>query len=426
MKDVLTLILAGGKGTRLEPLTRDRAKPAVPFGGLYRIIDFTLSNCINSDLRRILVLTQYKARSLDRHIAAGWHFLPRELNEYIEVLPPQQRIDEHWYQGTADAIYQNIYTIEKADPRYILILAGDHIYKMDYGDMIRSHLERGADLTVGAIPRPLGEGPQFGAILVDEKDRITGFQEKPANPTPIPSDPEHFLASMGIYVFTTKVMYELLCQDATRTDSGHDFGKDIIPGMIPSHGVFVYRFRDENRKATPYWRDVGTLDAYYQANLDLIEVDPVLNLYDRDWPIHTHHPQLPPPKFVFCDDGYGDHVRRGEAHESMVCQGCILSGGRVRRSILSPNVRVNSYAQVDSSILLDGVEVGRHSRIRRAIIDKDVKIPPHTTIGYNVEHDRQRGFQLTEQGVVVIAKAELPETFAPQVRRNAAAAGSPG
>jgi glucose-1-phosphate adenylyltransferase len=418
VKDVLTLILAGGKGTRLEPLTRDRAKPAVPFGGLYRIIDFTLSNCINSELRKVLVLTQYKARSLDRHLAAGWSFLSRELDEYIEVLPPQQRIDEHWYQGTADAIYQNIYTIEKADPKYVLILAGDHIYKMDYGDMIASHVQRGADLTVGCIPVPLRDSIHFGTMKVDEQDRIQQFREKVPDPDPLPGDPQHCLGSMGIYVFTARLMYELLCQDATRSDSEHDFGKNIIPGMIPTHKVFAFRFRDKNRKAVPYWRDVGTLDAYYQANMDLIEVDPVLNLYDHEWPIRTYQPQLPPPKFVFRDEGPGDHQRRGEAHDSMVCQGCILSGGHVRRSILAPNVRVNSFATVDSSILFDGVDVGRHSRIRRAIIDKDVQIPAHATIGYNLDHDRQRGFLVTEQGVVVIAKAELPETFAPGAVRK--------
>lgn len=412
MKDVLTLILAGGKGTRLEPLTRDRAKPAVPFGGLYRIIDFTLSNCINSDLRRMLVLTQYKARSLDRHIAAGWSFLPRELNEYIEVLPPQQRIDEHWYKGTADAIYQNIYSIEKADPKYVLILAGDHIYKMDYSAMIDSHLKRGADLTVGCLPVHVSQSIHFGAVQVDTEDRISGFLEKPKQAVPIPGDPEHFLASMGIYVFTARPMYELLCQDATRSESDHDFGKNIIPSIIDTHKVYAFRFLDKNRKATPYWRDVGTLDAYYQANMDLVDVDPVLNLYDRDWPIRTHQPQLPPPKFVFSDPGAGEGARRGEAHDSMVCQGCIISGGHVRRSVLSPNVRVNSYSYVESSILLDGVDVGRHCRIRRAIIDKDVKIPPHTTIGFNADHDRQRGFIVTEQGVIVIAKAEFPETFA--------------
>jgi len=411
VKDVLTLILAGGKGTRLEPLTRDRAKPAVPFGGLYRIIDFTLSNCINSDLRRILVLTQYKARSLDRHIGAGWSFLSRELNEYIEVLPPQQRIDEHWYKGTADAIYQNIYSIEKADPKYVLILAGDHIYKMDYAAMIDSHLKRGADLTVGCLPVHVSQSIHFGAVQVDAEDRIMGFQEKPKQAIPIPGDNEHFLASMGIYVFTARPMYELLCQDATRADSDHDFGRNIIPNIIDSHKVYAFRFLDKNRKATPYWRDVGTLDAYYQANMDLVDVDPVLNLYDQDWPIRTHQPQLPPPKFVFSDPGGGEGARRGEAHDSMVCQGCIISGGHVRRSVLSPNVRVNSYSYVESSILLDGVDVGRHCRIRRAIIDKDVKIPPHTTIGFNADHDRQRGFQMTDQGVIVIAKAEFPESF---------------
>ncbi len=414
MKDVLTLILAGGKGTRLEPLTRDRAKPAVPFGGLYRIIDFTLSNCINSNLRKILVLTQYKARSLDRHIATGWGFLSRELREYVEVLPPQQRIDEHWYKGTADAIYQNIYTIEKADPKYVLILAGDHIYKMDYGEMIRAHLQRGADLTVGCIPVPLRDAGHFGVMQVDDNDRIVGFQEKPRDATPMPDDSNHVLGSMGIYMFTARLMYELLCQDATRPDSDHDFGRNIIPSMIQTHRVFAFRFRDKNRKATPYWRDVGTLDAYFQANMDLIDIDPVLNLYDWEWPIRTYQPQLPPPKFVFRDQGVGEHVRRGEALDSMVCQGCIISGGHVARSILSPNVRVNSYTLVEDSIVFASVEIGRHCRIRKAIIDKEVKIPPNTPVGYDLEHDRQRGFTVTEQGVVVIAKAELPETFAPR------------
>jgi glucose-1-phosphate adenylyltransferase len=418
VKEVLTLILAGGKGTRLDPLTRDRAKPAVPFGGLYRIIDFTLSNCLNSNLRRILVLTQYKARSLDRHIAAGWGFLSRQLMEYIEVLPPQQRIDEHWYKGTADAIYQNIYSIEKADPRYVLILAGDHIYKMDYDDMIQAHIQNNADLTIGCIQAPLREAPSLGVLRVDEHNRVTAFQEKPKEAAPLPDQPEHCLASMGIYVFTARPMYELLCQDATQPSSDHDFGKNIIPAIMESHRVYAFRFRDKNRKATPYWRDVGTLDAYYQANMDLVEVDPVLNLYDREWPIRTYQPQLPPPKFVFFDEGAGEQARRGEAHDSMVCQGCIISGGHVRRSILSPNVRVNSFSLVENSILFDGVDVGRHCRIRRAIIDKEVRIPPHTTIGYDSENDRQRGFTVTEQGVVVIAKAELSETFAARARGN--------
>jgi glucose-1-phosphate adenylyltransferase len=411
VKDVLTLILAGGKGTRLEPLTRDRAKPAVPFGGQYRIVDFTLSNCLNSNLRRILVLTQYKALSLQRHVNEAWGFLSRELREFVEVLPPQQRIDEHWYKGTADAIYQNIYSIEKEDPRYVLILAGDHIYKMDYSDMIRTHIEREADLTIGCIPVPLREGSSFGIMHVNAQDHVVRFLEKPREPPPMPDDANHCLASMGIYVFTARPMYELLCQDATRQDSDHDFGRNIIPSMIEKMRVGAYRFRDKNRKAVPYWRDVGTLDAYYQANMDLVEVDPVLNLYDLEWPIRTLQPQLPPPKFVFSDEGPHEHVRRGEANDSMVCQGSIISGGYVRRSILSPNVRVNSYALVENSILFEGVDVGRHCRIRRAIIDKDVKIPANTTIGHDLEHDRRRGFQVTEQGVVVIAKDELPESF---------------
>lgn len=408
MKNVLTLILAGGKGTRLEPLTRDRAKPAVPFGGLWRIIDFPLSNCLNSDLRRILVLTQYKARSLDRHIATGWGYLSRELDEYIDVLPPQQRLDETWYQGTADAIYQNIYTIEKANPKYVLILAGDHIYKMDYAAMIRSHIEREADLTVGCIPMPAKDSIHFGVMQVDGADRIAGFQEKPKEPATIPGDPGQILASMGIYVFTARLMYELLCQDATKLDSSHDFGKNIIPMMIDKYRVFGYRFRDKNEKPTSYWRDVGTTDAYYQANMDLIQVVPELNLYDQAWPIRTNQPQLPPPKFVFNDPISN---RRGEAHDSIVCAGCIVSGGQVVRSILSPNVRINSFAHVEDSILFTGVDVGRGSRIRRAIIDKEVKIPKETVIGYDLEHDRRRGFTITEQGIVVIAKGELAETF---------------
>jgi glucose-1-phosphate adenylyltransferase len=408
VRNVLTLILAGGKGTRLEPLTRDRAKPAVPFGGLYRIIDFPLSNCLNSDLRRILVLTQYKARSLDRHIATGWGYLSRELDEYIDVLPPQQRLDETWYQGTADAIYQNIYTIEKANPKYVLILAGDHIYKMDYGDMIRAHIGKEADLTVGCIPVPAKESVHFGVMQVDSADRVIGFKEKPKDPSPIPGDPDHILASMGIYVFTARLMYELLCQDATKPDSSHDFGKNIIPTMIEKYRVISYRFRDKNQKPTAYWRDVGTLDAYYQTNMDLIQVVPELNLYDQLWPIRTNQPQLPPPKFVFREETTG---RCGEAHDSVVCPGCIISGGQVVRSILSPNVRINSFARVEDSILFSGVDVGRGSRIRRAIIDKDVKIPRETIIGYDLEHDRRRNFTITEQGIVVIAKAELPETF---------------
>jgi len=411
MQDVLTVILAGGKGTRLEPLTRDRAKPAVPFGGAYRIIDFTLSNCINSGLRRVIVLTQYKARSLDRHIRQGWNFLPAELGESVEVLPPQQRIDEHWYQGTADAIYQNIYSLEKEESSYTLILGGDHIYKMDYSQLIGFHKEKGADLTIGCIPIPLEESRSFGVMQVDEDGRVTSFDEKPLHAKPLAGDPGRCLGSMGIYVFSTRLMFEQLCEDAANHNSSHDFGKDIIPNLIKSHRVYAHRFRDRNNKEEPYWRDVGTLDAYYQANMDLVDVSPVLNLYDQAWPIRSLTPNLPPPKFVFCGEGAPGVARRGESLDSMVCQGCILSGGHVWRSILSPNVRVNSYAVVENSILFEGVDVGRHSRVKRAIIDKDVKIPANTTIGYDLDFDRRRGFTITESGVVVIAKQERPDTF---------------
>ena len=411
MRDVLTVILAGGRGSRLDPLTRDRAKPAVPFGGAYRIIDFTLSNCINSNLRRVIVLTQYQARSLDRHIHQGWGFLCNELGESVEVLPPQQRIDEHWYQGTADAIYQNIYSLEKEEKAYTLILAGDHIYKMDYSEMIRAHKEQNADLTIGCIPVPLADSKHFGVMQTNAEHRVIGFEEKPLETAPMPGDAKHCLGSMGIYVFNTRLMFELLCEDAAHLNSSHDFGKDIIPSLIKTHRVFAHRFRDRNNKSQPYWRDVGTLDAYYQANMDLVEVSPVLNLYDHDWVIRTHIIQSPPPKFVFSAEGPLGVARRGEALDSMVCQGCILSGGQVVKSILSPNVRVNSYALVEESILFEGVDVGRHSKIRRAIIDKDVKIPPNTQIGYNLDHDRRRGFTVTDLGVVIIAKAERPETF---------------
>ncbi len=401
MRDVLTLILAGGKGSRLGALTRDRAKPAVPFGGHYRIIDFPLSNCINSGLRRILVLTQYKARSLDRHISAGWSFLSRQLDEYVDVLPAQQRVDESWYKGTADALYQNIYTLEKAEPRDVLILAGDHIYKMDYSAMIAAHRESGADATVGCIGVPRADGHRFGVLSLDADLRVLSSVEKPADPGPGPC-----LASMGIYVFKARTLYEQLCEDATRPDSRHEIGTDLLCPMQRTHKVMAYPFKDRNAKAMPYWRDVGTIDAYYQATMDLVAVEPELNLYDREWPIRTVQPMLPPPKFV-----HGEHDRRGEAIMSLVCQGSIVSGGSVRHSVLSPGVRVNSYARVEESILFDGVEVGRHCRIRRAIVDKDVKLPQNITLGHDHGHDRARGFLVTESGIVVVPKAEPPQAF---------------
>lgn len=404
MQRVLALVLAGGKGVRLEPLTRDRAKPAVPFGAIYRIIDFTLSNCINSGLRRIHVLTQYKAASLDRHINLGWRFLCRELGEFIDVLPPQQRIDENWYQGTADAVYQNIYTIEKSNPDYVIILSGDHIYKMDYSAMIDEHVRTGADVTIGCIPVPLAEGNQFGIMEVDAEQRVLSFKEKPRIPDPMPDDPKHCLGSMGIYVFTASFLFEQLCRDATQVDSSHDFGKNIIPAVLESHLVRAYPFRDKNTGHSCYWRDVGTLDAYFEANMDLVAVEPELNLYDQTWPIRTHQASYPPPKFVFAQTG--SEPRVGQALDSLVSAGCIISGGRVQRSIVSPDVRVNSWATVEDSILFEGVKVGRRAKIRRAIIDKGVRIAEGAEIGYDLKADRAKGYTITESGIVVIAKLD--------------------
>jgi glucose-1-phosphate adenylyltransferase len=405
MKRILAVVLAGGKGSRLEPLVRDRAKPAVPFGGQYRIIDFSLSNCLNSGLRRIMVLTQYKAMSLDRHITQGWQRLfCRDLGEFIDVVPPQQRIDDQWYQGTADAVYQNIYSLEQHQPDYVVVLAGDHIYKMNYRDMVDSHIERQADLTVAALKVDLDAARQFGVMQIDADERIIGFEEKPAHPKPLPGDDKHTLASMGIYVFTARFLCEQLCRDANVAGSRHDFGRDMIPSIINEHRVYAWLFRDENRKQQPYWRDVGTIDAYYAANMDLVAVDPLLNVYDDRWPIRTFQPNLPPPKFVFGSEGESD--RMGMALDSIVCQGCIVSGGRVERSVIGPQVRVNSYAHVSDSILMSRVEVGRRARVHRAIIDKNVSIPADAEIGIDLELDRRRGFTISPSGIVVIAKNE--------------------
>ncbi|MEQ8788474.1 MAG: glucose-1-phosphate adenylyltransferase [Pirellulaceae bacterium] len=403
MKETLAVVLAGGKGSRLEPLTRDRAKPAVPFGGAYRIVDFALSNCLNSGIRKMLVLTQYKAMSLDRHINLGWrHYFCRELGEFIDVVPPQQRIDEHWYQGTADAVYQNIYALEKERPDYVVILAGDHIYKMNYKTMVDFHIGCDADLTVGALPVDIDAARSFGVMEIDRHQRVVGFQEKPDEPKTMPGE-DRCLASMGIYVFTARFLFEQLCKDATRPDSVHDFGRNIIPAIIDSHRVYAFPFRDENRKTDAYWRDVGTLDAYFEANMDLISIDPQLNMYDAHWPLRTYQPNLPPPKFVFGSQGQNE--RAGHALDSIVCLGSILSGGQVERSILGPQVRVNSYAHVEDSILFEGVDIGRRAKVRRAIIDKGVRIPADAEIGFDLEQDRKRGFTVSPEGVVVIAKA---------------------
>ncbi len=406
MRTVLTLILAGGKGTRLEPLTLERAKPAVPFGGCYRIVDLPLSNCINSGLRQILLLPQYKSASLDRHIHRTWNFLPGDLGEFVEVLPPQQRVSEHWYRGTADAVYQNIYSIEQIRPEHLLILAGDHIYKMDYSKLIEDHVENEADCTIGCLPVSLDEGKQFGVMGIDEDRWIRRFEEKPADPFPMPGNPQQCLASMGIYVFRTQFLMDQLCRDATLQASSHDFGKDIIPGMINTRKVRAYPFRDRNTGKTAYWRDVGTIDAYFEANMDLVSVEPQLNMYDGTWPIRAFQPQLPPPKFVFADV---DQVppRVGHALDSIVCAGSIFSGGTVERSIVSSNVRVRSYSDVQDSLLLDGADIGRHVKLRRTIVDKFAKIPNGMEIGFDPELDRARRLTVTESGITVVPKGMI-------------------
>jgi len=414
VRDVVAIVLAGGKGSRLDPLTRDRAKPAVPFGGIYRIIDFALSNCLNSGLRRLLVLTQYKAISLDRHIHSGWgRLFCRDLGEFLDILPPQQRVDENWYLGTADAVYQNIYSIEMARPRLVVVLAGDHIYKMNYQKLIDAHVTSGADVTIGALPVPRSEAREFGTMETDDAGRVRAFREKVANPPAMPGHPEMCLASMGIYCFTTEFLLEQLRMDALDGASRHDFGHDILPAVIDSYGVSAFPFRDENRKQDAYWRDVGTIDAYFAATMDLVEVDPQLNVYDEQWPIRTLYPAYPPPKFVFA--GEGADARRGEATDSIVCPGAILSGGRASRSVIGPGVRVNSFARIDESILFEGVDVGRHARIRRAIVDKGVRIPSGTQIGFDPDEDAARGLTVSAGGVTVVPKGFVFESAAAAV-----------
>ena len=401
MKKVLTFIMAGGKGERLLPLTKDRTKPAVPFGGIYRIIDFTLSNCINSGMRKIYILTQYKSASLQRHIRLGWNFLPSELGQFIELLPAQQRIGDSWYMGTADAIYQNLYTLEMDKPDEVLILAGDHIYKMNYYSMIDVHREQNADLTVGVVEIDKSKSRHLGVIEADADGRVTGFHEKPANPKTIPGKPDKIYGSMGIYVFNQAVLMQELLEDAKNSKSSHDFGKDIIPAMLKKGmKVVAYNFRDKDRNEE-YWRDIGTIDAYYEANMELIQVNPIFNLYDQEWLIRTFQEQYPPVKTVHSGDK--EEGRVGLVLDSIVSEGCVVSGGRVQRSILSPNVRINSFSEVYDSILMESVNVGRHAKIKRAIIDKDVNIPPGMIIGFNREEDKKRFF-VSESGIVVVAK----------------------
>ncbi|MBM3815077.1 MAG: glucose-1-phosphate adenylyltransferase [Acidimicrobiia bacterium] len=401
MDSALAILLAGGAGERLYPLTRHIAKPAVPFGGSYRVIDFTLSNCINSQIRRIIVLTQYKSLELARHIRDGWNILSPELGEFIEVIPPMKRVHEGWYLGTADAVYQNLESLEAEKPEHTVIVSGDHIYKMNYREMMDWHEEQDAAVTIATIQTAPEDAPRFGIAEIESDYRIVGFQEKPpageAKPSVFAAD--MVSASMGVYIFNTELLLEVLRADAADPGSSHDFGKDILPKLVKQVRVVAYDFRDLNDKKAKYWRDVGTLDSYYEANLDLVAVTPEFNLYDYNWPIRTFVPQQPPAKFVFAQEGR----RMGVAMDSIVSAGCIVSGGRVIRCVLSPGVRVNSYCEILDSILLTGVTVGRYCRIRKTIIDAGVEIPDASTIGYDKEEDLANGHHVTESGVVVVS-----------------------
>ncbi|MGD9603788.1 MAG: glucose-1-phosphate adenylyltransferase [Gammaproteobacteria bacterium] len=399
-RDTLALILAGGRGDRLQDLTKWRAKPAVPFGGKFRIIDFPLSNCLNSGVRKIGVLTQYKAHSLLRHLYRGWGFLRSELGEFVEILPASQRIDNEWYAGTADAVFQNLDILRAHDPEYVLVLAGDHVYKMDYGQMLAFHHEQRADLTIGCIEVPVAEASAFGVMHVDTSQRVIEFQEKPKDPPCIPGQPGIALASMGIYVFNTQFLFEQLIRDRDTPRSGHDFGKDIIPAVIGRYRVMAYPFRDAQGEGA-YWRDVGTVDAYYQANMELLGVTPQLNLYDRDWPIWTHQEQLPPAKFVFNDDG-----RRGMAVDSMVSGGCIVAGAEVSNSLLFSNVHIEVGSRLSHSVVLQDTRIGAGCRIERAIIDRGCKVPPGTVIGADAEADRAR-YTVSPKGIVLVTPEKL-------------------
>ncbi len=394
------LILAGGRGSRLMQLTDWRAKPAVPFGGKFRIIDFPLSNCVNSGIRRIGIATQYKSHSLIRHVQRGWSFLDGRLKEFVDLLPASQRVaEDQWYLGTADAVFQNLDIIKSNEPEYVLVLAGDHVYKMDYGRMLAYHVSKQADVTVGCIEVPLRDARSFGVIGVDEDMRVRAFKEKPAQPDAIPGDPDRALASMGIYVFNAKFLYEQVTRDSDEPGSSHDFGKDLLPHLVPRYRVFAHRFQDScvgMNEGRSYWRDVGTVDAYYEANIDLVHVTPELSLYDDVWPIWTYQEQLPPAKFVFDDDG-----RRGMALDSMVSGGCIISGSAVKRSLLFSNVRVHSYCSVEDAVLLPDVVVNRHVKMRRAVIDKGCVLPEGFQAGFDPDEDRRR-FHVTESGVTLI------------------------
>ncbi len=400
-RNTLALVLAGGRGSRLKNLTDWRAKPAVPFGGKFRIIDFALSNCLNSGIRKIGVLTQYKSDSLIRHVQNGWGFMRSDLGEFVHIIPAQQRMKELWYQGTADAIYQNLDILRSHGPEFVLVLAGDHIYKMDYGPMLADHVEKEADLTIGCIEVPKMEAKEFGVMAVDEGRRVRSFLEKSEDPPTMPGSGDTCLASMGIYIFNTKFLYEQLIKDADATNSTRDFGKDIIPGVIENYRVNAYPFLDLQSGQQAYWRDVGTVDAYWSANMELAGINPDLNLYDKNWPIWTYQEQVPPAKFVF-----DEKERRGQAIDSLVSGGCVVSGAKVKRSVLFTNVRANSYSSVKDSVVLPNAEIGREAKVTRAIIDKGCIIPPKMIIGEDLDKDKEK-FYVSPGGVVLVTAEAL-------------------
>ena len=400
-RGTLAIIMAGGRGERLKHLTEHRCKPATPFGGKFRIIDFVLSNCVNSGIRQISVLTQYKAHSLIQHIQRGWGYLRGEFGEFVEIVPAQQQRGPDWYRGTADSLWQNMDMIRQHRPLHVLVLAGDHIYKMDYGPMIGYHVEKEADITVGVVEVPRVRAREFGVMTVEEGNRVVRFLEKPRDPEPIPGRPDVALASMGIYVFNPRLLERLLRADAEDADSAHDFGRNIVPGAIDKLRVIAYPFEDVRTKAQNYWRDVGTVDAYYEANLELATVSPDLNIYDEQWPIWTYQEQLPPAKFVFNDDD-----RRGQAIDSMVSGGCIISGSRILSSLLFSSVRVHDYSSIERSVILPHVRVGERCVIRNAIIDEGTDVPDGTRIGVDPQADAER-FHITEGGVVLVTAAML-------------------
>jgi glucose-1-phosphate adenylyltransferase len=407
-RQTLALVLAGGRGSRLYELTDWRAKPDVPFGGKFRIVDFPLSNCVNSGIRRIGVLTQYKAHSLISHLVRSWSYFRGELNEFLEILPASQRIGGEWYRGTADAIYQNLDIIRTHKPDYVLILAGDHVYKMDYGPLLAFHVENQADMTVSCLEVPIEEAANaYGVMAVDESQKVIGFEEKPARPSPVPGKADRCLASMGNYVFNTEFLYEQLAVDANNPASEHDFGRNIIPSVISHDNVFAYPFLDPQTGERVYWRDVGTLDAFWDANIELLEVTPELNLYDLKWPILTYQAQLPPAKFVFNDED-----RRGIALDSMVSGGCVISGARLERTLLFSNVKAHSYSKTEQSVVLPDADIGRYADIFGAIIDRDCVIPERMVIGRDHDEDRKRGFRVTEKGIVLVTPAMLGQPMA--------------